>query len=152
MAERSEVRKVEPPYLLEFIDLADVGPTVSNDEVSQFAHAKTASYLDDLTGSDRLLVIRSNDRRLVEDMYQAASKMGNEPKTEEQIRQKLSMYSTRLPIAGISYGERGSRIDCEESSCRYHVGGGCTNEDVMIQDDCGDAQYCMTYEPDDRNN
>lgn len=150
MAERTEVNRVELPHLIELIDPVGVLESVSDSDnpVSPFAHKAEVYYKDRLTGGNRLLVIRSDDQRLVEEMSQAARQLGDEVVTEEQLRQRLSIYTSRLPVANISYDEQGcSHINCEEPSCRYYIGGGCTNENVMIQDDCGETQWCMTYEP-----
>lgn len=150
MPERT-VRKVEPRHSIEFIDPATILEPI-NPQVSTYSHAATVPYKDLESGGSRLIIIRSDDEMLVRDMSEAARRFRERAVTAEQISESLSLYATRLPIASIAYGEHGTHINCGEPSCRFYVGGGCTNENVVINDDCGDSQSCMTYELDTQNN
>ena len=148
MPERTNVQKVEPRHSIEFVDPANI-PEASADS-SQFAHNASVVF-DDKTGNKKLLVIRSDDERLVTEMSGVAKDIRNEPVAEEQLRQRLARYSSRLPNAYILYGALGSEIVCGEPSCKYHFDCGCTNEEPVIQDDCFEDSWCMTYELAERD-
>jgi len=152
MGEREEIR-VTPQYRLDFINL-DLIPnsTVSpRTEQELFDHSKAVPYTDAASGARMLLVINSDDTRLVQDMHQSAKYSDPSLMSEAFIKTSLESYATRLPVAAIWYDDTRSFIKCEEPSCKHYIGGGCTNEKVIIQDDCLASQWCMTYEPEGKN-
>ena len=151
MFERTEVRKVEPRYSIEFIDFTTV-PESINPRASHYSYVATVPYRDLESGGSRLVIIRSDDEMVVREMSEAVRRLGESAISAEQISKNLSLYSTRLPMASIAYSEHGTHIDCGEPSCRFYVGGGCTNENVVIDDNCGESQSCMTYVLDIQNN
>lgn len=150
MTERGQERRVTPAYRLDFLD-TNTAEDVSGQAVARpkYVHIAAVPYMDSVSGLNRLLVISSNDERLVRDMSQSARYHDKSSMTEDILRGRLQSQSERLPDAAIWYDEARSFVKCEEPSCKHHVGGGCTNEKVMIQDDCPEFNYCMTYEEAD---
>ena len=140
-----ETPRVEPDYRLEFLGLFDTRETnQSTAGLSSEVMRHTIPFIDSNKGKPRVALIESTDKRFIGDVASIGS-LGNLPVSEETVQNLINRFSTRLPIARTSLSED-KGVDCEEPSCRFHFEGGCVNPEVMIQDDCYEDSYCLTYE------
>lgn len=132
---------MRPPYTVEFRNSGDFKNSDPNPSLT--VHSLAIAFEDITSGIDRVAIINSPDRRFIDDISSVV--VPSKPIKEEIVKSQIEMYSTRKPNARLSYnGEKG--VICEEGSCRFHFEDGCVNPDVLINDDCADDSYCLSYE------
>lgn len=134
-------RRVEPKYTVDFKD-----PQIFHHEQRRGDSPADFYYpipfREKSSGRSRLAVVVSKDERLVSDIAYVVQ-FGDITQTEETVRDEITKYSTRYPMASNYTG----RIVCGEPSCISNKDGSCTNSNVEIEDSCAANTYCLTYEP-----
>ncbi len=138
-----EPQRVRPKYSVIFVEPANFPDAMLEDGIlASYNYKHLITFKDVNAGCIKAVVVGSDDSTFITDVANAV-KFNGISVSQESVREKIDMYSTRLPNARIGT----KSVVCEEPSCTFHFRGGCANPEVLIEDSCAEDSWCMTYEP-----
>lgn len=150
--DRQEPNLVRPRFSVEVYPaehLRNVPAGVSLDSGASLEHRQGFLFRDSTTADEMIAIISSDTETFggrFSDLAESIEPVNLNEAALIDLAEKVADLLRRKPRASINLLDPKAGIDCYEETCRFYLNGGCANPDVLIDDDCGLDQSCLTYE------